>query len=104
MADQILANDNMTIKALFKDYSNLSTVKHNQLLRLRLAVSDFNFKHNHIPGINNHLEDQLSRFAAKMITLNKYQAAVVKPMELHDINNKFFVDSCKISFCSNKFE
>ena len=66
----IVSTDHKALLKVFKDDTDLTNLVQKQLLRIRLALSDFEFEIRHVPGIDNKLPDILSRFGAKLIELN----------------------------------
>ena len=65
----IVSTDHKALLKVFKDDADLTNLVQKQLLRIRLALADFNFEIRHVPGIDNKLPDILSRFGAELVKL-----------------------------------
>ena len=74
----IISTDNQPISKLFtQKYRDLNDQTQRQLLRLRIAITMYNYEMRHVPGVDNELPDGLSRFTMKLIKAypRRYSAA-----------------------------
>ena len=64
----IMYSDNQPVVRLFTgDYRELSEITQRQLLRLRVALSNFTYEIKHVKGVDNALADALSRLTVKLV-------------------------------------
>ena len=65
----IIATDHKPLIQMFGDNYDLSTTILRQLLRLRIALSEFTFTIQHVKGVDNEMADLLSRLRLHLIKI-----------------------------------
>ena len=91
----IISTDHKPLINIFQPSKELSDITRKQLYRLSLAMSDFDFTIQYIPGLENKIADQLSRFAMQMIDI-----VAISPDPMYNDNTKLLTKSEKIEFDS----
>ena len=81
----IVATDNKPVAHIFdQSWYPLSAITQQQLLRLRIKMNMFSFEARHVPGLDNHLADGLSRFTIELIEKHKNTEMALKPIKSDD--------------------
>ena len=94
----LITTDHKPLLKLFDDLSDLTDITRKQLLRIRIAISEFEFEIRHVSAINNELADLLSRFLVKLKQINGNP--ILRPIVRNDINNPKVSDfelNCKFN-------
>ena len=66
----IIATDHKPLIKLFSPYTNISTMEERQIIRMRLAISEFDFTIQYVKGVDTQLADLLSRLRAFLIKVH----------------------------------
>ena len=89
----IISTDHKPLLNIFEPSKELTDITRKQLYRLSLAMSDFDFTIQFIPGLENKIADQLSRFAMRMIDI-----VAISPDPMYNDNTKILTESEKFEF------
>ena len=86
----IISTDNLPISKLFTpEFKALNDQTQRQLLRLRVAISMFNYEMRHVPGIKNELADGLSRYTVRLFAEDPLKKAkAMRILNWSDTNHK----------------
>ena len=79
----VISTDHKPLLSIFEPTKDLTDITKKQLYRLALSMSDFDFEIKFIPGLENKIADQLSRFQMKLIEIN-----AIEPDLMYNDNTK----------------
>ena len=94
----IISTDHKPLVHIFQPAKDLNDITRKQLYRLYLALSDFDFTIEYVPGLQNKIADQLSRFAMKIIDI-----VAISPDPMYNDNTKILTQSERLQL-NQKYE